>query len=164
MNEPLPPHIPLGMRLVQLRRRFNLSRAALAQVAHISKSTVEELENGQTRRPRKLTLSKLAAALQMQVSDLEQILGLVLLSSQISDAKPISALLLTGNKGERASAPRYSKRAERVAIIMDHLRPDQQDLLESYALQLHALRAVLPVPQTGRTSGGRVATSLEKGE
>ncbi len=131
MNEPLPPHIPLGMRLVQLRRRFNLSRAALAQVAHISKSTVEELENGQTRRPRKLTLSKLAAALQMQVSDLEQILGLVLLSSQISDAKPISALLLTGNKGERASAPRYSKRAERVAIIMDHLRPDQQDLLEA---------------------------------
>ena len=160
MTEPLPPHVPLGMRLVQLRRRFNLSQAALANKAGLTRRTIEYLEREETRRPRQTTLSKLAAALGMSLVEVERVLGLVSLSAPVDMTVPVQAIPIGGHTLTVESP--YSQRAQRVAMLMDDLRPDQQDLLESYVLQLQSQRdAVLPQGRRWRSTSNLRTTGVE---
>jgi transcriptional regulator with XRE-family HTH domain len=62
---------PIGERIHRLRRERLLSASELAQMAGISRTTLHNIESGQTQtEPRPRTLRKIAAALEVKPIDL----------------------------------------------------------------------------------------------
>jgi transcriptional regulator with XRE-family HTH domain len=62
---------PIGTRIHRLRRERLLSASELAQMAHISRTTLYNIETGQTQtEPQPRTLRKIAEALDVEPREL----------------------------------------------------------------------------------------------
>lgn len=89
----------LGSRLAALRLAHNLTQAALAQEAGVSKRTVERLESGEVAA-RLSGLVRVCRALGL----IDRLDALV----PAATAGPVEQLKLAGRKRQRASQPRRS--------------------------------------------------------
>ncbi len=57
--------VPLGVRLLTIRKVRQLTQKVLAQEAGVAERTISLIENGVTKAPRRDTLSKIEAALSL---------------------------------------------------------------------------------------------------
>lgn len=88
-------YVPLAIRIKILREEKGLTQAELAERLHVTRGAITQYETGK-RRPKIDTIQKIAAALEVELSDILDFsdlrLGNVLIPADLSDDEQIVQL------------------------------------------------------------------------